>query len=66
MKIYKLKDIIGKYIFGYNDEKLEVIIGNLLKKNKLTLSLAESCTGGTISSLLHRYLHRQNITKVGS
>jgi nicotinamide-nucleotide amidase len=48
----KLKAIIGKYIFGYNDDKLEIIIGNLLKSNNLSLSLAESCTGGLISSII--------------
>jgi nicotinamide-nucleotide amidase len=48
----KLKTIIGKHIFGYNDDKLEVIIGNLLKSNNLSLSLAESCTGGLISSII--------------
>lgn len=47
-----LKKIIGQYIFGYDNEKLEVIVGNLLKENNLTLSLAESCTGGSISGLI--------------
>jgi nicotinamide-nucleotide amidase len=51
-EVEKLKSIIGKHIFGYNDEKLEVIIGNLLKNNNLTLSLAESCTGGLLSLLV--------------
>jgi nicotinamide-nucleotide amidase len=51
-EVEKLKEIIGKHIYGYNDDKLEVIIGNLLKKNNLTLSLAESCTGGLISLLI--------------
>jgi nicotinamide-nucleotide amidase len=48
----KLKNIIGTAVFGYDDDKLEVIIGNLLSDNKLTLSLAESCTGGLISSMI--------------
>lgn len=48
----KLKMIIGKHIFGYNDENLEVVVSKLLKSNKLSLSLAESCTGGLISYLL--------------
>jgi len=51
-EVVKLKSIIGKHIFGYNDEKLEVIIGKLLKVNNLSLSLAESCTGGMISLLI--------------
>jgi nicotinamide-nucleotide amidase len=48
----KLKKIIDEHVFGYNDDKLEVIVGNLLKSNKLSLSLAESCTGGLIGSLI--------------
>jgi len=51
-EVEKLKNIIGKHIYGYNEEKLEVIVGNLLKVNNLTLSLAESCTGGLISLLI--------------
>ncbi len=45
-----LKEKIGKYIFGEEDQKIEEIIGELLKESKLTLSTAESCTGGLISS----------------
>lgn len=51
-EMVKLKAIIGPAIFGFNDEKLEVIIGNLLNSNKLTVSVAESCTGGSIGSLI--------------
>ncbi len=52
MEVEKLKSIIGKHIYGYNDDRLEVIIGKLLKENNLSLSLAESCTGGMISLLV--------------
>jgi nicotinamide-nucleotide amidase len=51
-EVGKLKTIIGSAVFGMDDDKLEVIIGNLLKNNNLSLSVAESCTGGWISSLL--------------
>ncbi len=33
----------------------EVALGNLLKEKKLTIATAESCTGGTIASLLTRH-----------
>ncbi|MBK8984047.1 MAG: competence/damage-inducible protein A [Ignavibacteria bacterium] len=46
----KLKDKIGDYIFGYGEEDLENVVGEILKKKNLTLSVAESCTGGRISS----------------
>jgi len=48
-KIEELKSIIPKYIFGYEEDKLEEIIGKLLIENKKTLSTAESCTGGYIA-----------------
>lgn len=47
-----LKEIISDYIFGYDNDTLEIIIGNLLKQKKKTLSIAESCTGGYISHLI--------------
>lgn len=48
----KLEQIIGEHVFGYDEDKLEVIVGNLLKNNNLSLSTAESCTGGLISFLI--------------
>lgn len=55
-EIEKLKSIIPEYIFGYENygestPTLETIVSELLRKNKLTVSLAESCTGGFIASL---------------
>ena len=45
----KLKALIGEYIYGYNDDTLEAIIGRLLKEKKKTICTAESCTGGFIA-----------------
>lgn len=45
--------LIHEIIVGYNeDEPIEVILGRLLTKDNLTLSTAESCTGGKIAALL--------------
>lgn len=49
------KDIRGKieeYIYGINDEELEAIIGKILISKKITISVAESCTGGLIANRL--------------
>ncbi len=51
-KITELRNLVGEYIYGYNNDTLEEIVGKLLKENKQTLSLAESCTGGYISHLI--------------
>jgi nicotinamide-nucleotide amidase len=37
-----------KYIFGTDAERLEEIVGKILKERKLTIAVAESCTGGLI------------------
>lgn len=50
--VEKLKAIIDPFIYGYGEEPIEVVIGKLLKEKKLTLSIAESCTGGYLSHLV--------------
>ena len=52
IKIKELQQLIPEYIFGYDLEKLEEIIGKLLIARKATLSTAESCTGGYIAHLI--------------
>ena len=51
-QINNLKSIISDYIYGYDDDTLEAIIGQLLKQKGKTLSTAESCTGGYIAHLI--------------
>ena len=48
----KLIPIIDKYVYGYDSDELEKIIGNLLKSKNKNLSIAESCTGGYVSNLI--------------
>ena len=48
--ILDLKQLIGDIIVGYSDdESIEVMIGRQLLKMGLTVSVAESCTGGKIA-----------------
>lgn len=47
-----VKPIIGDYVYGYGEESLEEAIGKILRAKKLTLSIAESCTGGYLSHLV--------------
>ena len=44
-----LQKTIGRHIYGYNGESLAAVIGEDLRKKNLTLSIAESCTGGFIA-----------------
>ena len=48
-----LTAIINDIIVGFEeDETIEVVIGNILKKQNATIATAESCSGGSIASLL--------------
>lgn len=46
----KILRILGDIVYGFDDESLEEVAGRLLLKKNLTLSIAESCTGGLISN----------------
>ena len=48
-QVGKLYKIIPEYIYGENEETLEMIIGRLLKEKNKTMCTAESCTGGEIA-----------------
>lgn len=47
-----IQPIAGDYIYGYGDDSLEETIGRMLRAKGLTLSIAESCTGGYLSHLI--------------
>ncbi len=51
-EISKLKRILPDDIYGYNDESLEKIVGDILRSKGETLVTAESCTGGNIARLI--------------
>jgi len=44
--------VLGKDIYGYDDDVYEDVIGKILKSNHLQLVTAESCTGGYIAHLI--------------
>ena len=51
-QVEKLYKIIPDVIYGEDEVMLEEVVGKLLNDNKLTVSTAESCTGGKIASLI--------------
>ena len=44
--------LIKKYVFGFDSDELENVVGKQLIKENKDISVAESCTGGNVSSLL--------------
>ncbi|HNX85090.1 MAG TPA: competence/damage-inducible protein A [Bacteroidales bacterium] len=51
-QVRKLYSIIPEVIYGEDEVTLEEIVGKLLLDNNLTVSTAESCTGGKIASMI--------------
>ena len=51
-QILKLRDIAGKYIYGYDRDEIEEVVGKMLCDHCLTLATAESCTGGYLAHLI--------------
>ena len=50
-EMVKLKEILGDALYSEQDDRLEQCIGRMLSAKGMTVSAAESCTGGLISSL---------------
>jgi len=64
----QIRTKVGRYIYGKDNQTLEEVVGKLLKDRGLTIAIAESCTGGLISSRItnvsgsSKYFERSMIT----
>lgn len=47
--VEKIEQTVGKYIWGYDEQTMESILGQFLNKKNATISTAESCTGGYLA-----------------
>ena len=52
VQLEQLKALLGPLMYAQEDSDLETTVGRILKDNGLTLSCAESCTGGEIAHLI--------------
>jgi nicotinamide-nucleotide amidase len=50
--VAELSDLVKEYLYGYDEDTIQEVVGRLLKDKKLTLGTAESCTGGYLSHLI--------------
>ena len=48
----ELRDFLGPFVYATGERGMEEIIGDMLAGKDLTISVAESCTGGLIGDLL--------------
>ncbi|MGZ5211422.1 MAG: CinA family nicotinamide mononucleotide deamidase-related protein [Kaistella sp.] len=51
-EIEKLKPLIGEKVISWNGNEIQEILKEIMLQKNLTLSLAESCTGGELSRLI--------------
>ena len=47
-----IRQIIGEYIYSEDDQELAQVVGKILMEKNITISCAESCTGGLFASTL--------------
>jgi nicotinamide-nucleotide amidase len=47
-----LRERLHPYVYGAGDDDLADVVGGILRANRLTLSVAESCTGGLLAKRL--------------
>ena len=50
--VRELEEVLGPAVYSTDGRSLEVVVGDLLRERKLTIAVAESCTGGLLTSRL--------------
>jgi nicotinamide-nucleotide amidase len=48
-QIEVLKTLVPEFIYGYNEDTLETVVGNLLVSQQKTVAIAESCSVGYVT-----------------
>ncbi|MCH7558485.1 MAG: competence/damage-inducible protein A [Planctomycetes bacterium] len=47
-----LRNTLGELVYGTGEQTLAEVVGEKLARQKMTIAVAESCTGGTLAKLL--------------
>ncbi len=53
-QIDRLLQIVPEYVYGYDKDELETVVGRMLLERGMTLAVAESCTGGYLGHAITR------------
>ena len=64
-QIEQLKTLAGKYIYGFDQDTLQKVIGQLMTTQGKSISAAESCSGGYIAHLITSIPGSSNYFKGG-
>ncbi len=48
----EIRNLVGSYIFATGNQRIEDVLGEMLRERGQSISVAESCTGGLIGNLL--------------
>lgn len=48
----RVKERIGEYVYSYDDEEMVQVVAGMLMERGLTISAAESCTGGLFAATM--------------
>ncbi|MBB6369200.1 CinA family nicotinamide mononucleotide deamidase-related protein [Chryseobacterium shigense] len=51
-EIQKLLPLVGDHVIAVSEDKIEKILAEILTERKLTISTAESCTGGELAKMI--------------
>jgi competence/damage-inducible protein CinA-like protein len=50
--VLELQNLLGASVYSVDGRALEHVVGDLLREHKMTIAVAESCTGGLLASRL--------------
>ena len=48
----EIRDLVGSYVFATGSQRIEDVLGEMLRERGQCISVAESCTGGLIGNML--------------
>jgi nicotinamide-nucleotide amidase len=46
----EIEELLPQYVYGYEEQSLSVVLGDIFRSKKMTLGTVESCTGGMLAA----------------